>query len=84
MPGLGAQEGKSGDTWLSGEYLAPSSLRRHSSVQTGMKMPKHSVNVKKKTLLDLHSIKIENQSFLTVTRASFNGLTTNDVQLTFT
>lgn len=42
--------GRSGGTWLPGEFLAPSSWRRHSSARTGMRRPEHSEEVNKSNL----------------------------------
>lgn len=47
MPGWDVLEGRSDDTWLQGEFLAPSSWRRHSSARNEMKMPEHSEEVNK-------------------------------------
>lgn len=47
MPGWDARECRSGDTWLPGEFLAPSSWRRRSSARNGMRMPAHSKEVSK-------------------------------------
>lgn len=43
----GAPVGRNGDTWLPGEFLAPSSWRRRSSGRTGRKRPKRSEGVNK-------------------------------------
>lgn len=45
MPGWDVLEGRSGDTWLPGEFLAPLSWRRHSSARTGMRTPEQSEEV---------------------------------------
>lgn len=47
MVGRDVQEGRSGGTLLPDEFLAPLSLRHHSSDQIGKRMPGHSVRVNK-------------------------------------
>lgn len=47
MPGWDVREGRNGDTWLPGEFLAPSSWRRRSSARTGMRKPEQSGGVNK-------------------------------------
>lgn len=42
MPRPGVPQGRSGGTWLPGEFLAPSSWRRRSSGRTGRTRPERS------------------------------------------
>lgn len=46
MTGWDVLEGRSGGTWLPGEFLAPLSWKRHSNAQIGKKRPGHSEKVK--------------------------------------
>lgn len=52
MPGWDAQKGKSGDTWLPGGFLAPSSWRHHSSARNVMRMLARSEEVNKSYVLN--------------------------------
>lgn len=47
MPRRDVLGGRSGDTWLPGEFLAPSSWRRRSSGRTGRRRPERSGGVNK-------------------------------------